>query len=126
MCAILRLQHNEPIRLDHDQLVALYQQFGPAETDRVVSHGLEELSLALAQVEEAYRTCEIERLRASVTAIVGQARQLGMVLLARVGRDVLDLCTGDDAPAFAAAVARLERIGESSVVAVWDLQDLSV
>ena len=44
-----------------------------------------------------------------------------MTLLARVGRDVLALSDRPDATALAATMARLERIGEISLVAVWDL-----
>jgi len=61
-----------------------------------------------------------------VKNIVAIAQQIGMTTLARVGRDVISLIPGFDSAAYCAALARLVRIGEGSLVAVWDLQNMSV
>jgi len=124
--AVLRLQHDEMVRLDRGQLEVLYQSLGPVGADKVVSHALEELAATLSRASREYRAGEVEALRASVKSLVSVAQQVGMTLLARVGRDVVVLSRSYDAAAFGAAMARLERIGESSLMAVWDLQDLSV
>lgn len=124
--AILRLQHSETVRLDQSQLDVLYQSLGPVGADKVVNHALEDLAVTLTRAGEQYRAGEIEALRLTVRALVAVAQQVGMTVLARVGRDVLDLSRTYDAPAFAATMARLERVGEASLVAVWDLQDLSI
>lgn len=126
MTAVLRLYLDEPVRLDRSQLEVLYQSLGPAGADKVVAHALEELGQHLALASAHYRAGEMEALRGSVKALIVLAQQVGMTLLARVGRDVLQLSRTWDAAAFAAAMARLERIGEGSLVAVWDLQDLSL
>ena len=47
-----------------------------------------------------------------------------MTTLARVARDVLRPAPSHDAAALGATLARLVRIGERSLMAVWDLQDL--
>ncbi|WP_254900887.1 hypothetical protein [Maritimibacter sp. HL-12] len=120
------MQHDEMVRLDRSQLEVLYHSLGPAGADKVVSHALEELAGTLARASAQYRSGEVEALRGSVKSLVALAQQIGMTLLARVGRDVLLLSRSYDAAAFGATMARLERIGESSLVAVWDLQDLSV
>lgn len=114
------------MRLDRSQLEVLYQSLGPVGADKVLNHALEELAVTLARASEQYRAGAFEALRASVRALVAVAQQVGMTLLARVGRDVLALSGGADATALAATMARLERIGEGSLVAVWDLQDLSI
>lgn len=124
--AVLRLQFNESVRLDRSQLEVLYQNLGPVGADKVVAHALDELGQTLELAGAQYREGEIDPLRGSVRNIVALAQQVGMTLLARVARDVLELSHTYDAPAFGAAMARLERIGEGSLVAVWDLQDLSV
>ena len=126
MSALLRLNHEEPVRLDRDQLEVLYQSLGPVGADKVVNHALEELAATLARASRHYREGRIEDLRAAMKVLIAVARQVGMTLLARVARDVLDLSRTYDAAAFGATMARLERIGESSLNAVWDLQDLSV
>lgn len=119
------MNYAESVRLDQSQLEVLYHSLGPVGADKVVNHALEELAGALMRVGKQYRSGEIEELRTSVRGVIAAAQQVGMTLLARVGRDVLDLSHGYDAAAFAAAMARLERIGEGSLVAVWELQDMS-
>lgn len=123
---VLRLQHSEPVQLDRSQLQVLYEQLGPAGADGVVSDAMEEISGGLAHAASDYRAGDVAALRISVRALVAAAQQVGMTLLARVGRDVVGLSHTYDAAAFGATVARLERVGEASLVAVWDLQDLSI
>lgn len=126
MTAVLRLKHEESVRLDRSQLEVLYQSLGPLGADKVVNHALEEIAVALSRMGKEYREGRLQDLRLSVRSLIAVAQQVGMTTLARVGRDVLELSSSHDAPAFGAAMARLERIGETSLVAVWDLQDLSV
>ena len=126
MRAVLRLKYEEPVRLDRDQLEVLYQSLGPVGADMVVNQALEELAATLGRASKQYREGRLEDLRASLRALIQVSRQVGMTLLARVARDVFDLSDTYDSAAFGATMARLERIGESSLVAVWDLQDLSV
>jgi hypothetical protein len=120
------LQHEEPVGLDRSQLKVLYQSLGAVGADKVVAHALDELATMLGIAGEQYLMGDIEALRRSLKSIIAFSQQVGMTLLARVGRDVLALSHTYDAPAFGATMARLERIGESSLIAVWDLQDLSL
>jgi len=124
--AVLRLQYSEPVRLDMGQLEVLNSNLGPASADQVINQALEEVATALGRISRQYREGEIKALRGAVRALVAVAQQLGMTTLARVGRDVLELSEGFDGAAFGAAVARLERCGERSLIALWDLQDLSI
>lgn len=126
MSAVLRLQYSEPVRLDRSQLDVLYKSLGPAGADEVVARALDALGDALALASAQYRTGQIEELRGALHNVVALSQQVGMTLLARIGRDVLELSHTFDAAAFGATMARLERIGEGSLVAVWDLQDLSI
>ena len=65
-------------------------------------------------------------LRKSARSLVAISDQVGMTTLARVARDVTAaIDCGDDA-ALSATLFRLIRIGERSLTAVWDLQDLSL
>ncbi len=114
------------MRLDRSQLEVLYQSLGPVGADKVVAHALEDLGQTLAMASAQYRAGQIDALRRTVKNLIALAQQVGMTLLARVGRDVLDLSRTYDAAAFGATMARLERIGEGSLVAVWDLQDLNI
>lgn len=124
--AVLRLRHEEPVRLDRDQLEIMYRNLGPAGADKVVNHALEDLAAALSCAGKQYRSHRFDQMRATLRALIGVSRQLGLTSTARVARDVLDLTDTADAAALAATMARLERIGESSLMAIWDLQDLSI
>ena len=126
MTAVLNLKHDESVRLDRSQLEVLYQSLGPVGADKVVNHALEEIATTLSRATKEYREGQFDALRLSVRGLIAVAQQVGMTTLARVGRDVLDLSSSHDAAAFGATMARLERIGESSLIAIWDLQDLSV
>ncbi len=126
MTAVLNLTHEESVRLDRSQLEVLYQSLGPIGADKVVSHALEEIAVSLSRAGKEYREGRLDDLRLSVRGLIAVAQQVGMTTLARVGRDVLELSTSHDAAAFGATMARLERIGETSLVAVWDLQDMSL
>lgn len=123
---IIELRPDEPVRLDQDQLEMLVLQMGPQGADQMVSHAMEELAVLLARAERHHREGAVDRLREAVRALVAIAQKVGMTTLARVGRDVLYLAAGRDSAAYCAVLARLLRIGESSLVAVWDLQDMRV
>jgi len=122
--AIVQLTLEENVRLDRDQLEVLYVQLGPAGADKLVSHALEELAVALARVQKNHTAGRVDEVRVGVKSMITISQQIGMTTLARVARDVMDLLDGEDGAAYCASVARLGRIGESSLMAVWDLQDI--
>ncbi|MCI2399445.1 hypothetical protein [Aliiroseovarius subalbicans] len=124
MNAIVQLMHEETVRLDRDQLEVLYVQLGPVGADKLVNHALEELAVALARVQKQHSAGRIDEVRVGVKNMVAIAQQIGMTTLARVARDVLDLINTGDGAAYCATMARMGRIGESSLKAVWDLQDV--
>lgn len=111
----------ETVALDRDQLEVLYRQLGPVGADKIVTHALEELAGHLTEMPVDYCAGRFEELRARGRALAAVAQQVGMTKLARVARDLADLATSQDAPALGAVVARLERIGDGSMAAVWDI-----
>lgn len=123
---IVKLRMDEPVRLDQDQLELLVLQMGPHGADRLVSNAMEELAVLLARAERHHLDGSVDALRDAIKALVAIAQKVGMTTLARVARDVLYLTAGQDSAAYCAALARLMRIGESSLVAVWDLQDMRI
>jgi len=126
MSAVLELAHEESVRLDRSQLEVLYQSLGSVGADKVVSHALEEISISLSRGVKEYRETRLDDLRATMRGLAAVAQQVGMMTLARVARDVQELAFTHDAAALGATMARLQRIGEGSLVAVWDLQDMTV
>ncbi|MEX0280152.1 MAG: hypothetical protein AB3N13_03050 [Arenibacterium sp.] len=116
----------ETIRLDPDHLEVLYQQIGKTCADDIVCRAVEELAVRLSCCERLFRDEYWGDLRKCCRSLIAIAEQVGMASLAKVAGDVtcsIDRC---DMVATAATLHRLLRIGERSLTAVWDLQDLSV
>lgn len=124
MLAVLR--HEEGVRLDPDPLVALYAELGEAGAERVVCRAMEELAGRVSELlkfaDEGQRPALIRtsRLMAKV------AEQVGMATLARVAGDLCAVAEQGNRTAEAAILARLVRIAERSLTAVWDLRDMTL
>jgi len=123
---VITLVQNENVRLDPDQLGNLYQQLGEAGAEDVVCRAIEELAVRLSHCERLWRQQDRDKLRKCARSLVAIADQIGMTTLARVAGDVTHAVDASDSAAIGATLYRLLRIGESSLMAVWDLQDLSV
>lgn len=116
----------EPVRLDPDRLGELYCQLGEAGAEDVICRAIEELAVRLTHCNRLWRRGEQDELRKSTRSLIAIADQIGMSALARVAADVTQAIDAGDSVAEAATLCRLIRIGERSLTAVWDLQDLSV
>jgi len=99
---------------------------GPEDADDVVGRAAEELALRLSHCETQWRQKDAQGFRKSARSLVAIADQIGMLKLARVAGDVTACIDRDDAVATAATLARLLRVGETSLSAVWDLQDVTL
>lgn len=120
------LNPTEKVRLDNKRLEELYQQLGPVAAENVISRAMEELAVRLAKVARAYNRRDLNEIRKIAHSIKVIADQVGMSTLGCVAADVAALTARNDGAALAATTARLTRLGERSLMAVWDLQDLSV
>ena len=126
MTEIANLTYFEDINLDRDQLRALYVRFGPVQADRNLNQSLEDLALWLARLQHAQKTRRYGDLRQGAEDLKRIAQRLGMTTLARVARDVAEQCITQDPAALPATLGRLSRVGERSLIAVWDHQDMSL
>jgi len=126
VATVLTLVQNETVRLDQERLSGLYHQLGEAGAEDVVCRAIEELAIRLAQCERLWRQRDQAGLRKCARSLIAISDQIGMATLARVAGNVTDVVDAGDTPAIGATLFRLLRIGERSLTAVWDLQDLSV
>ena len=116
----------EQVRLDSERLSTLYHQMGEANAEEVVCRAVEELAVRMARSERLWRAGQWQELRKDVRSLVAIADQIGMTRLSHVALDVTTALDNNDAVATAATLTRLLRVGERSLSAVWDLQDLSI
>lgn len=123
---LLTLVQEEHVRLDPDRLEALYLQLGENSAEDVVCRAIEELAIRLAHCERLWRDQDWMGLRKSARSLIAIAEQIGMTELARVAGDVTNAIDASDMAALGATLFRLIRIGERSLLAVWDLQDISI
>ncbi|MBL3705501.1 hypothetical protein GI582_22625 [Sulfitobacter sp. BDSS02] len=99
---------------------------GESGAEEVVCRAIEELAVRLSHCERLWHKRDIGGLRKSARSLVAISEQIGMTMLARVAGDVTKSIDQCDLAAIGATLYRLLRIGERSLVAVWDLQDLSL
>ncbi len=126
VATIFTLIQCETVRLDPDRLGGLYHQLGEAGAEDVVCRAIEELAVRLTHCERLWRQQDCERLRKTARSLIAISDQIGMTALARVAGNVTDVIDNGDSAAIGATLFRLLRVGERSLSAVWDLQDLSV
>ncbi len=126
---IHELRHSEPVRLDKVRLAEIVARLGPRGADDMVSRAMEELAVQLARVHKNYGRARMGDVVEAAAVVARIAAHVGMPGLSRVARDVGWLArparSRNNDVALAATVARLVRIGEDSLMQVWDLQDLS-
>lgn len=113
------LRQRETVRLDPDRLDDLFLKLGQNAAEDVVCRSLEELAARLTHVEASYREDRLDDLRKNVRSLAAIADQLGMPALTRVTHDVMYCLDQSDPVAQAATLARLLRVGETSLTEIW-------
>ena len=126
MAILAVLRHDEGVRLDPDRLVALYSDLGEAGVEQVVCRAMEELAGRLTEIQRFADDGDIAAMTRSARLLVKVAEQIGMLTFARVAGDVLRATAAGDRAAQSATLARLVRIGDRSLNAVWDLRDMTI
>lgn len=120
----MKLHHREVVRLDGDRMEAIFGEFGIDRGELMICAAMEDIAGLLSASDVDWRTGDLDRLSGHAERLFDAAMPVGMIALARVARDVDELCRRHDAAALAAAVARLGRVGQQSLLAVWEERDL--
>lgn len=123
---VLKIRLNETVHVDHDRLGALYTELGESAAEDVVCRAMEELALRLSHCSRLHGAQEWNELRKCARSLIAISEQIGMLVLARVANDVIETLDAGDGPAISATLSRLLRIGEQSLTAIWDLQDITI
>ncbi len=123
---VARLSPAEPAAVDPDRLAQLYERFGTRRGEDLVCRAMEELAFGLGQAGRLYEAGDRTELRRCARALATLADEIGMTALRRVAESVALCIDNADAVALAAVLARMARVGERSLYAIWDLQDLTI
>jgi hypothetical protein len=123
---VLNIRLTETVRVDQDRLGALYAELGETGAEDVVCRAMEELALRLSHCGRLHASGKWDDLRKCTRSLIAISEQIGMLVLARVAKDVIETIDANDVPAVSATLARLLRIGEQSLTAIWDLQDITI
>ncbi|MBY6003762.1 hypothetical protein KUV62_07580 [Salipiger bermudensis] len=123
---VARLTLAEPALVDPARLAQLYERFGAQRGEDLVCRAMEELAFRLGQAARLYETGDRAELRSCAGALATLADEIGMTVLRRVAESVALCIDSADAVALAAVLARMARVGERSLYAIWDLQDLTI
>ena len=123
---ILTVMQAENVRLDPDKLGELYAQLGEAGAEDVVCRAMEELALRMSHCDRLYQASNWLELRKNCRSLIAIAEQVGLQKLANVAGDVICAIDQNSHVAIGATLTRLIRIGERSLTAIWDTQDVTL
>lgn len=119
------LKFADPVCVDTNRLNAICDRMGPQGGEVLIGAAMEDVAVLVADAAKAWGRCDLEGLRAGGGQIASVAERLGLMTLSNVARSVAELCDASDDAALAANVARLVRLGEQSLIAIWEAQDMS-
>ena len=113
-------------RMDARQIESLCMELGTKGAEDAVCRAMEQLGQQLHQAHQFAFDGEQLKLYDTLANLRTTAEHIGLCGLAHVARDVMTCVEFGDGVAQAATLARLGRIGERSLAALWDLQDMSI
>jgi len=116
----------EKAGLDPERLEGLFARVGTRAGENMVCRAMEELAYRLGRADSHHESGEYAEMRKCTRALGAIAEQIGMSGLSRIAGDVVQCIDDGDPVALAATLARMARMGERSLYAIWDMQDLSV
>ena len=123
---VSQLRLDEAVSLDTECLEEICNRLGYRGGEIAISVAMEDLAVLLYQATKYWTGGDLKALEPTSRQIAGAARRMGLLGLARVATDVTTLCHGADTTALAATVARMRRVGERSLLAIWDCEDLTI
>ena len=120
------LSHVEKVYVDSELLSDMATKMGEVGADQKVTQAMEKSMSCLCSIQKAVSLGKMDdliRLSHELTVIAGN---VGMTSYANVAADVHQCAVDGNSVALSATLARLHRIGDRSIMAVWGLEDVSV
>lgn len=126
MAILAILRHDEGICMDAERLVLVYCGRSKREAEELLQRGVEDLTSRVTEIQRHFDEGDGPTLVRSARLAARMADKLGMTSFTTVARDLIVATEAADRPAQAATLARLLRIVDRSVTAIWDLRDMTM
>lgn len=120
MADISALIISESIRVDRRRVSDIIVELGETAAQNVIGMALEQLAETLVTVQEALARGDLAQAAAQAERLSRLAWQIGLLSLAGVAMDLGSTAERGDLTAVAAIGARLTRVGNRSLTAIWD------
>ena len=117
------LRCEEQFQFDPSHIVVLFVEYGSRGAEQLIAETMEEIAVRLVAIEHGLRDQRTADLIADVRALAELARRVGLTGLRMVAED-LETCLPRQGAARDAVAARLMRVGERSLTAIWDLENI--
>jgi hypothetical protein len=126
MTNVLALVPIERLRQDAEPIAAIYRNLGVQAAEQVVARALAELASVADEVIELVRVQDRAALPRSLRRLQRLSENMGLVSLGTIAQDAAICLSEDDGIAFAAVLARLQRVMERTFSPQSQMADLSV
>ena len=123
---VMALVPVERMRQDAEPIAAIYRNLGVQAAEQVVARALAELASVADEVIEQVRLQDTAALPRSLRRLQRLSENMGLVSLGTVAQDAAICFAVDDGIAFAAVLARLQRVMERTFSPQRAIADLSV
>lgn len=113
--------HDDP-RLDPAPMARLFTEKGEVAAELVIGRAMDELAERVARAEALHHACKFAELARISRSIVGVAQGIGFQGVANAAVQVSVCAMTRDPVALSSTLARLMRLTEQSLTAVWDFE----
>lgn len=120
MAQITALAVTEPVRVDARRVGDIVGELGETAAQNVIGLALEQLATILTATDAALEANDLARAATHADRLSRLAWQIGLLSLAGVAMDLGSCAERRDMGALAAVRARLMRVGNRSLTAIWD------
>lgn len=120
MAQITALAVTEPVRVDARRVGDIVNELGEQAAQNVIGMALEQLAAALTATDAAVEKGDLAQAVAHADRLSRLAWQVGLLSLAGVAMDLGSCAERGEHGALAAVRARLQRVGNRSLTAIWD------
>ncbi len=111
----------EMVQFDKERVAQIVARLGQRNADDVIARTMEELAVQLAKVHRDVDRGLTGEVQTAAAKIAEFSAHIGMPSLSVAAQNVANATQTNCSSALAATTARLDRVGEASLLQVWDL-----